>query len=263
MSEGLFEDSAVVRRVAREGLLIVGGGRATVLQIAHPQIAKGTAEHSNFGDRPLGRLHNTMTYLYGVLFGTRAEAQKVSQAVAAMHRRVTGPGYTAGDPALQVWVAATLYDTAITLYQSVFGRLSTVDADACYQQYSVLATAIGCPESAWPASRSEFASYWHEMITNLRMNDTSRQLANMLLFPANLPFALRPARPLNRFLTIGLLPAPIRDGLGYTWTPRQDRLLRRGLRVTSVWYPRLPAAFRQAPKTFYLNALRKRAATTA
>jgi uncharacterized protein (DUF2236 family) len=260
MGQGLFDDSAVIRRVAREGLLVAGGGRATVLQIAHPLIAQGAAEHSRFTDRPLTRLHNTMTYLYGVVFGTREEAEKVSRAVAAMHRKVTGPGYAAGDPALQVWVAATLYDTAMVLYQSAFGPLPAADADVCYQQYSVLATAIGCPENAWPASRLEFSEYWRDMVTSLHVSDTSREIAHTLLFPANLPFAVRLAAPLNRFVTIGLLPAPIRDRLGYSWTPRQDRLLRHGLQLTSRLYPRLPDALRQAPKTFYLSAIRRRAA---
>ena len=251
------DESTVIRRVAREGLLIAGGGRATVLQNAHPLIAKGTAAHSRFAARPLSRLHNTLTYMYAVVFGTEAQAQRISQAVATMHRRVAGPGYSADDPALQVWVAATLYDTAMILYEAVLGPLPEADADACYQQYSVLATALGCPRSAWPASRSEFFRYWNDMITGLRPSDTSREIAHALLFPANVPFTLRPAVPVNRFITIGLLPAPIREGLGCSWTPRQDRLLRRGLQLTARLYPHLPHALRQAPKNGYLRSLEK------
>jgi uncharacterized protein (DUF2236 family) len=257
---GRFDDSAVIRRVAGEGILIVGGGRATVLQNAHPKIAQGTAAHSDFAGRPLNRLHNTMTYMYGVLFGTAAEAQKISKAVATMHKRVTGPGYAADDPALQVWVAATLYDTATALHRAVFGPLSTADADACYQQYCVLATAIGCPESAWPATRAEFADYWNDMVETLPIGDTSRQIAHALLFPADLPFPLRLTVPAHRFVTLGLLPAPIRHRLGYPWTPGQDRRLQRALRITAGLYPRLPGALRQAPKTQYLNAIRRRSA---
>ncbi|TDD61662.1 DUF2236 domain-containing protein [Kribbella antibiotica] len=257
-SERLVEDSAVIRRVAREGLLIAGGGRATVLQISHPQIAQGTADFSNFAGRPLNRLHATVTYLYGVLFGTREEARKVSDAVVAMHRRVSGRGYSANDPELQVWVAATLYDTAMVLYEPVFGQLSDADADACYQQYSVLATAIGCPEHAWPASRAEFSDYWQEMISTLPIGDTSRELARALLSPADLPLILRPTVPPYRFITIGLLPDAIRQRLGYSWTPRQDRLLHHGLRLTSAIYPHLPLTLREAPKTHFLNSLRRR-----
>src|SRR5688572_5976559 len=120
MDAGLFDDAAVIRRVAGESLLLAGGGRATLLQIAHPAVAEGVANHSSFAERPLDRLRTTMSYVYGVLYGTRAEAQAISRAVAAMHSRVTGPGYRANDPDLQVWVNATLFDTAMMLYERVF-----------------------------------------------------------------------------------------------------------------------------------------------
>lgn len=195
MDEGLFEDSAVIRRVAGEGLLLAGGGRATLLQIAHPAVAQGVLDHSSFADRPLDRLRTTMSYVYGVLYGTRAEAQTISRAVAAMHSKVTGPGYTANDPALQVWVNATLFDTAMLLYERVLGPLPPAEADVCYQQYSVLATAIGCPESAWPADRAAFSAYWDHMIATIEVNDSGRRIANTLLWPEGLPVALRPAVP--------------------------------------------------------------------
>src|SRR5690348_7937566 len=182
MEVGLFDDAAVIRRVAREGLLLAGGGRATLLQIAHPGVAQGVYDHSDFADRPLDRLRATMNYFYGVLFGTRGEALAVSRAVAAVHRRVTGPGYYADDPDLQVWVNATLYDTAMVLYQRVVGPLSDVDAETCFRQYGVLATSIGCPESAWPADRAAFTAYWQEMIFSLRVSAEARVIANALLW---------------------------------------------------------------------------------
>ncbi|MEU4428214.1 oxygenase MpaB family protein [Actinoplanes sp. NPDC024001] len=260
MDEGLFDDSAVIRRVAAEGLLLAGGGRATLLQIAHPGVAQGVFDHSSFAERPLDRLRTTMTYVYGVLYGTRDEAQTISRAVAAMHARVTGPGYQADDPDLQVWVNATLFDTAMLLYQRVLGPLPAAEADVCYRQYSVLATAIGCPESAWPADRATFARYWDRMIATLEVGDTGRRLANTLLWPEGLPVALRPAVPLNRFVTIGLLPEPIRAGFGYPWSPRRQKLLDRCLDGASAVYPRLPGRVRHAPRDLYLRDYRKRLA---
>ena len=52
MEAGLFDDAAVIRRVAREGLLLAGGGRATLLQVAHPGVAQRVYDHSDFADRP-------------------------------------------------------------------------------------------------------------------------------------------------------------------------------------------------------------------
>ena len=260
MDDGLFDGAAVIRRVAREGLLLAGGGRATLLQIAHPAVARGVLEHSTFADRPLDRLRGTLSYVYGVLFGTRAEAAAISRAVHARHTRVTGPGYAANDPDLQVWVNATLYDTALLLFQRVLGPLSASEADTCYRQYRVLATAIGCPEHAWPADRTAFAHYYDDMIGRLRVSGPARRIADTLLRPDTLPALLRPAAPVNRFLTVGLLPAPIRAGFGYPWTARQQRRLDRCLAVATTVYPRLPDRLRQAPKEHYLSDLRTRLA---
>ncbi|GAA2674895.1 oxygenase MpaB family protein [Actinoplanes palleronii] len=260
MDEGLFGDAAVIRRVAAESLLLAGGGRATLLQIAHPEVARGVHDHSDFAERPLDRLRTTMTYVYGVLFGTRAEGEAISRAVAAVHRRVTGPGYRADDPDLQVWVNATLFDTAVLLHQRVFGPLPDAELDTCYQQYSVLATSIGCPADAWPADRAAFQRYWTHMIETVRVGAPAREIASALLRPATMPAVLRPGIPFHRFVTVGLLPEPIRAGYGYTWSARQQRRLDRGLSVTSAVYPRVPLVLRHALKDHYLRDLRQRLA---
>ncbi|MBB2940851.1 uncharacterized protein (DUF2236 family) [Actinoplanes lutulentus] len=261
MDEGLFQDTAVIRRVAGEGLLLLaGGGRATLLQIAHPGVAQGVNDHSSFAERPLDRLRTTMSYVYGVLYGTRAEAEAISRAVSAMHSKVTGPGYSANDPDLMVWVNATLYDTAMVLYQRVLGPLTENEQDECYRQYSVLATSIGCPEGMWPADRATFERYFEHTITTLQVSDVARRIANTLLWPEGLPVPLRPAVPLNRFVTVGLLPEPIRAGYGFPWSERRDKLLNRGLTATTAIYPRLPDRLRFAAKDLYLGNLRKRLA---
>lgn len=252
--------TTVIRRVAAEAVLLAGGGRAILLQVAHPAVAHGVHDHSDFATRPLDRLHSTMRYVYGVLFGSPAQARSISRAVSAVHRRVTGPGYSAADPALQVWVNATLYDTATLLHQRVHGPLSPADLDACYQQYSVLATSIGCPREHWPADRAAFARYWAESVRALVVGDTARGIAAGLFRPAGLPLALRPAMPLHRFVTTGLLPEPVRAGYGLPWSPRQEALLDRALDLTAAIYPRLPRRLRHAPKELYLRDLRRRLA---
>ncbi|WP_396230955.1 oxygenase MpaB family protein, partial [Frankia sp. EI5c] len=183
MSDGLFDDGAVIRRVVREGSLLAGGGCAVLLQVSNPGVGLGVHEHSDFAYRPVDRLRTTMTYIYAVVFGTREEAERVGRIVSAMHRKVTGPTYSANDPELQVWVNATLYHTGMRLHRALFGPLPEAQADEVYQQYRVLATTIGTPEGAWPANRTEFDAYWDLMIKSLRVNDEARFLARQLLEP--------------------------------------------------------------------------------
>jgi uncharacterized protein (DUF2236 family) len=118
-----------------------------------------------------------------------------------------------------------------------------------------LATAIGCPADVWPPTFADFASYWQHMVDSLSVTETARELAGALLWPT-VPWPVRPALPLVRFITVGLLPQPIRAGYGYSWTDRQARRLERGRQLTSAVYPRLPIRLRQAPKDHYLRELR-------
>ena len=123
---------------------------------------RGVAEHSSFAQDPLLRLRNTLTYIHVVASGTPEEIDRVARAVQGAHTPVRAARYDASDPALQLWVAATLYDTATLLYQQVFGALAPEDAEAVYQDYAALATVLGMPRELWPADRAAFRAYWND-----------------------------------------------------------------------------------------------------
>ena len=53
--EGLFRRGCWLRRVSAEPVLLFGGGRALLLEIAHPLVAAGVAEHSSYRSDPFGR----------------------------------------------------------------------------------------------------------------------------------------------------------------------------------------------------------------
>src|SRR5690606_36840690 len=102
MSEGLFKDDDLIRVIRREGVLSAAGGAASLLQTAHPKVAQGAIDHSHSADGPARRLRNTMGWLYTVQFGMREEAVALSSLMNKGHTAVTGPGYRANDPELQV-----------------------------------------------------------------------------------------------------------------------------------------------------------------
>src|SRR6476661_2280383 len=104
----LFPEDAVIRRVGREGALVMGGGRALLMQLAHPSVAQGVAEHSDFEADPMARLRGTLEATYTIVFGTDEAAARTAASVHAVHDRVTGAGYRANDPELLCWVNATL-----------------------------------------------------------------------------------------------------------------------------------------------------------
>jgi uncharacterized protein (DUF2236 family) len=274
--------------VAREGVLIAGGGRAILLQIADPRIGVAVAAHSNFSERPLDRLNGTLSFVYAQVFGTEEERRETARRVNRAHGPVHSdpqPGqgrhaeaeasgrtgspasahtaggphtvaYNAFDADAQLWVAATLYDTAIQMFERIFGPLSPADAERVYQGYAVLGTALQVPEGAWPADRTAFATYWARRMSELTVTPEARRVATDLLHPRRGPLWLKAGMPLARLVTVGLLDERLRGAFGFRWTPGRQRRFDAAMRMTRAIWPRLPRVIRTAPRDLYLRRLR-------
>ncbi|MDA8368925.1 MAG: oxygenase MpaB family protein [Nocardiopsaceae bacterium] len=255
---GLFPDGAPIRRMAREAVVLGAAGYAILLQVSHPGVGQGVYDHSDFAGRPIDRLHGTLTFVYGMVFGTREEADRIARIVRAMHKKVTGPGYDALDPDLQVWVAATLYQGSVRMYEMAVGPLPPEEKDELYGQAAIFATALGCPADRWPADRAAFDAYWADMVDSIEATDTARSIADALFNPPN-P-AIRTAARLQRFLAAGLLPPRLREQLDLEWGATQQRGFDRLITIVRAVYPRLPLAVRSLPKNAYMWNIRRRAA---
>ena len=79
-----------------------------------------------------------MSYVYTMAFGTPAEKRTIIGMVHRAHAPVEGVSdgvmYNANDPALQLWVAATLYAAGVDIYEKVsiaFLLLSLARAISC------------------------------------------------------------------------------------------------------------------------------------
>ncbi|MFT4123666.1 MAG: oxygenase MpaB family protein [Microbacteriaceae bacterium] len=249
--------------VAREGVVLAAAGRALLLQLAHPAIGRGVARHSRFAQDPLARLHGTLAYVYAVAAGTPEDVAAVRRVVDRAHAPVRGPGYSATDPELQLWVAATLYDSAVDIHARVFGPPG--EPEALYREYARLGSALQMPEELWPADRAAFAGYWQAQLAALAVDDEVRAVQRMLLPErgrpaASLPGWLRPLLPGVRELTAHLLPAPVRELFAIEWSAGQDARVARRLERASALYRRLPPALRAAPQRHYLRRVRRLAA---
>lgn len=246
--------------IAGEGVLLAGGGRAILLQVANPAVGRGVARHSDFAANPLLRLRNTLTYIYVIAYGTPDEIARITGLVNATHTRVRGSSYDAVDPELQLWVAATLYDTAITLHEQIFGPLTPDDADAVYQDYAVLGSALQMPRELWPADRNAFRGYWDAATAALHTDDETRAIARDVLHPSRVPLWLRAIMPFARLVTAGLLTTEQRVLYGLAWSERDQERYDRAIRMTAALYPRLPKRLRCWPRDHYLRQFRARSA---
>jgi len=87
---GLFAEDSITRRVNRENILLLGGGRALLMQIAHPKVAAGVDEHSDFRAHPIRRLRRTIRMTMAIVFGDRETALGAARAVNQVHASVRG-----------------------------------------------------------------------------------------------------------------------------------------------------------------------------
>ncbi len=87
---GLFGPGSEVWRIGREKMLLASGPAALLMQLAHPLVAAGVAQHSNFRADPLHRLRTTLDTTLTVYFGDQAQAEAAAAQVQRRHRHVTG-----------------------------------------------------------------------------------------------------------------------------------------------------------------------------
>ncbi len=250
-----------IAHVAPESVMLAGAGRAILLQLANPAVGHGVAHHSNFAADPLKRFHNTLSYIYALTNGTSQQKASVTAQVHKAHRPVSStgsqshPAYDAQNPKLQLWVAATLYDSGMQIYGSVFPSLAPNDAEALYQDYGVLGTALGMPADHWPATIADFSEYWDRQLLQLSVNEPIRAVATELLAARQAPLWIRSLMPVARFLTAGLLPVEVRDMFALPWSPVRERLLRGGFRAAKVLVQVVPRSIRHAPMHYYLKRI--------
>jgi uncharacterized protein (DUF2236 family) len=249
--------------VASEGVLLLGGGRALILQVSEPRVAAGVARYSNYRAAPWRRLYRTIDVTTRIVFGDHGESAEAAAGLRRVHERVrgrddTGRAYRALDPDLLLWVQATLLDTSLLIYDRYVRRLTDEERSAYYEQMKPVGEAYGIPAAHLPGDWAAFRDYFEEMVaTGLRVTPETRDVMDSVLDP-ELPGAARiPARPAVeavRLVTVGTLPESLRAELGLDWGPLRERLLtasqgtvRRLLRV-------MPGALRQFPAARRVSA---------
>lgn len=259
---GLFEPGSPVRRVHREGVLLLGGGRALLLQVAHPLVAAGVAEHSDFRADPFGRLRRTLDAMLAIVFGDRDAALAWARRIRRIHERVRGKlregagpfprgtAYEANDPALLLWVHATLVDTALRVHRDFFGPLDPRALVRYYDDSKIIARALGVPGNVLPPTPAAFDAYMRDMLASrtITVTDTARDLAAAVLRPP-VPLLAGPAGALLSLVTAALLPDRLREAYGLPWGPGREALWRAAIGAGRLAVPRLPHLLRDMPQS--------------
>jgi uncharacterized protein (DUF2236 family) len=254
---GLFGPDSESWRLDREAFLLLGAGpRALLLQLAHPSVAAGVAEHSDFRSDPWKRLDGTLRSYLRIVYGSASAARGEIRRLNALHRGISGAGYTARDPALSLWVHATLVDSTLAVNAAWNGPLPRQRARRYYLETLPLGRAFGIPEAMLPGDLDAFERYVADQLAPdgpVRVGDTARELAQAVLHPP-LPGGLAriPLDPRLHSWTlwpaIGLLPDTVREAYALPWT-LGHRLIATWLVASwRAWNPLLPRAWREMPQ---------------
>lgn len=249
------------RALQREAVLALGGLRAIVLQVAHPAVGRGVAEHSGFALDPVARLHATLSFVYVVADGDERLVRSVAQAVGRAHRPVVAdPGaavpYDARDPELQRWVAATLHETSLRMAELVWGPLPRPLADELLALSGRFATVLGMPAALWPADMDAFDRYYADATAGLRFDATTAGVIRQLVAARRAPAWVRAAMPLLLALTAPLLPARLRAELGWRRAVG-ERAMTALVRLLAPVYRAAPRRLRTLPSRRYTAAARR------
>ena len=249
--------------VQREIVLLLAWGPAILLQLAHPLVARGVADHSVFRRERWGRtrrFHRTLQAMLRIAFGSELEAGRAFARINAIHDRVHGelPGpagvfpartaYSAHDPALLAWVHATLLDMNLRVYERFVGALRPEDKDRYCVEASAVERPLGIPEGRLPRSAGELERYMEAMLASgeISVTEAARTLARAIVEP-EAPRLAAPAVALLRLTTVGFLPPAVRAGYGFAWDERHEIRLRRWAGLVRTLLPLTPSVLRHWP----------------
>lgn len=239
-------------------MVLLGWGRAILLQLAHPLVAAGVFDHSGFRGTPYAaasRLFHTVHAMLALTFGDETARERTLEGIRTIHRRVNGElpettgsypagtRYSAEDPALVLWVHATLLESVILVYEQLIGPLTPAERDEYCADAFPIAVALNARDEEVPRTWNDLRGYLNRMYASgtIAVGTQGRELAEAVLSPSG-AWMVAPAAWINRMITIGMLPPQLREQYGMSWTPRQERRLARVVSVLRLTRRVLPDA---------------------
>jgi uncharacterized protein (DUF2236 family) len=225
---GFFGPDSVTWRINRDSVTYVGGLRALLMQVAHPKVAQGVADHSDYRQDPFGRLFRTFDTVHDLVFGNLETSMTAATRLHKIHQRVVGElpepvvwphtrRYVANDPDLLRWVYATLVDSAIVTHRLFLPDLEPEQWERYYQESKIFGELCGVSLDDLPDTLANFRAWMRRTVEGptLQIGDPAREIAEAIIKG---PPIMYPLRPSNYVLAAGMLPGRIRQGFGLRWS---------------------------------------------
>ena len=261
-TNGNYGPGSIGWKINRESVVLLGGARAVLMQLAHPLVAMGVSAHSDYMTDPFGRAERTFVLGEILTFGSLEKACQAARSINRKHLHVhgelpmdagvfsKGTRFDARNPEQLLWVHATLIDTWLLCYNLFIGSLTPAEQDTYYQESKEVAHLLGLLPDKMPNTVDDLRQYVYDMVHSDRLVATpqARQLAHQVLFPP-VHTIFRPLLHLNLQVTCALLPQPIREIYGMEWNTRRQVIFDLSARGMRTIIPRLPLYLRELPIT--------------
>jgi uncharacterized protein (DUF2236 family) len=256
----MSSDERVAWRLNAERVVILGWGRAVLMQFAHPLVAAGVADHSEFRASPLDRMRRfrqTLDAMLTFTYGSEADAQQVASHINGIHDRIYGKlqgtigefdhgtPYSAHDPELLRWVHATLLDSTLQTYERFVASLPLEVQDRYCVEAMMMGPLLGIPNELLPRSHEQLREYIDTMLSSdtITVGPTARRLAADLLgLHSGVAGVLElPLVFSYRLATAGMLPSSLREAYGLRWTRAHQAVFEAGSRASRIIRPMVPS----------------------
>lgn len=264
---GLHGPGSIVWDVDKEAVLFLGGGRAALLQLAHPFVAHAVDQHSQTKTDPLGRFKRTFENVFAMCFGDVDSALRSARRVHTVHTHIhgtidedvgafkRGDPYDANDEDALLWVHATLVDSALQVYELVVRELSIDEKDRYYEETKKFARLFGISDRVLPRDWISFRHYFATMLASgeIAVGRPAREIASFLFTPRRPSYG--PFVRWIEIMTAGLLPERVREELEIPYGRARRAVFRGSIATLRAGHPLLPRALRHQPA--YVAAMRK------
>lgn len=239
------------------------GPWAGSMQNMHPGLGAAVTEHSTFESERWQRVMRSLYPIGGVVFdgdraaGTGARIRKYHNDIQGVDDQ--GRAYHALDPETFYWAHATFFVGTMITAEYFMGGITDAEREQLFREHRQWYALYGMSMRPVPETWAEFQAYWDHMCTEVLENTPAARAVLDLSelprppflpwLPARVWVLLRPAVARSAVrMTVGLYDPAVRDLMGYTWTDRDERWLRRTGRLVHLLFRLVPPRRRLHPR---------------
>lgn len=251
---GFFGPNSMTWKLYREPFVLLGSSRALLLQIAHPAIADGVKNYSDFQKNRAGRAHRTFTSMIRIWFGDKKTAINSAKRLYNIHSMIRGTAaweiedetiykpYCAADSDLLFWVLATMIDTTLIVTEKIKGEIASEEKNQFFEESKITAQLMGIPLEDYPTNLTAFYKRYNAILNSktLFIGKSGTTISKAIF---KLPY------PIRRFLKLiagGFLPPNVSTQFGLSLNKYSKSAFNFIISISKLNYKLTPDILRHA-----------------